>query len=462
MRKKPVSLAITRPAAILEEALGALRIYFVGWLGMFLRKRKYHHFLLACFVLLYACALGMQSQESPQASHDTLMSNVLKKYSKFLDYQPDESMQKWLMQADQISEKYTDDVYLDHLMNAEAYRQQGQLEFNNRILRQLKIPLGDQSFSIALRNSDIGKMLFVACDWTSEWYLYRRMLDSWAAYVAQYLVQHRKESADNLRVLQGALKDGDELAVNAATKKIFHQVASISSKDVIKYMTQELMPVFVSYLCVTHLFDAIKRHYLLDRSHATSILTLLSSAVLGSTKGAEPEAVSLFDLIEAHWIAGMPLRIIKTGVLDQVNDSLQRFGLLPAWSSSFCYLFSKRIAFMFLFMRWSTQSFLQPLLLEAVINNRQELLEQLELPADKQPTATIKHIVSGGYGTVFPLWLGLKAEKYSSWQTMLNAVIMLPAVVKLVRKFYPIVQQFFTKKEAAAQTVAVVNQGGVT
>jgi len=415
--------------------------------------------------LMVSETVGAQISAAVPAE-DVRMAAVMAKYSKFMDYQPDERTQAVLLDANHCVDRYTNDDFLDHLLNAEAYRQKDQLAFNNTILYQFDVPWGDQAFSVALRNSDLGKLLFVGLEWGIEWYLYRHILSWWCDVVVTLLMQHRKEYVEALQTIQSSLKKGDDQALEKAVAQVHNLVFTASSRELLGQLTRDLLPVAATYLCLSHTFEALKKYYLLDRSYAQNILMLAATSLLGIKKLNKGEPISVFELIEGNWISGMPLTILRTGMLEQVNGFLQRCGVLPAWSSGTMYLFTRRVVFWILFMRWSITSFLQPRLFEIIMNDHQEVLKKLQSTSDSQSLAAnitqdqkeLKKTMKDGYASTFPLWLAFKAEKYSSWQTMINLVIMVPAVVCLARKIYMMVQKG-NAQNAAGNPIVGVDKG---
>lgn len=459
-----VFLAIHRGIAIFIWGVFNHKLWWGLIISMlFIRKKQKYFFLLLIMVAMLTNVVGEQSSCDVPID-EARLAPFMAKYAHFIDYQPDEHIKSVLLDADRCVERYTNENFLDHIVNAEEYRQKEQLAFNNKVLYSLDVPWGDQQLSLALRNSDLGKILFVGLEWGIEWQIYSSILSWWTDFVAASLLQHRSEYIDALQAVQDNLENGNDQALKDSVSHVHDLVYAARCKDTMMHLTRDLLPVVATYLCLGHAFELLKKYYLLDRSHAQNILMLAATSLLGLNKLNTQDPISIFDLIEGNWMMGMPLTILRTGILDQVNGFLQRCGILPAWSSSSMFLFARRVAFWLLFMRWSISSFLQPKLFEYVMNNRHEILTLLRESSDVSGVGVdrtaLKKIIKNCYPTMFPQWLAFKAEKYSAWQTIINVVIMTPAAVSLARKIYTMIQQFNDKNAAGEKIPAGVDNDG--
>ncbi len=420
---------------------------------VFNNKIQTFYFLLLglCGALFVLAAVNAQGEESAEAR----VAQVMKKYSTIIDhYSSKETIQKYIDKGDDYAKRYTDEQFLDHLINAEEYRKKDQQAFNDTILYQFNIPLNDQLTPISLCNGDLGKMLFVLLEWGNEWHLYRNMLNFWTDFSTDQMMLQRKEYIDALQAMQDSIDNHDDKALEKATDQIHKLVFDTGTNWILGKMTRELLPSIGINIALDGTFQSLKKHFLLDQLQSENILTVLATSLcnVGKIKhyhDAAQSQPSMFELVEKEWFSNLPLTILKTGVLDQVNGLLQDHGLLPKWTTENTYHFTKRIAFMLLFMRWSIQSFLQPKLFEVVMKKHQLLLEILQSTDDNKPL--LKNMLSQGHKSSFTLWLGLKSEKYTSWQTVLNLVMIVPAIVVLAQKLYTMIQQPGTQNDGNLQ-----------
>lgn len=420
-------------------------------------------------MILMTSVNSVGEQNDPLVSSENArLTSVMTQYAKFIDYQPDEHMKDILLDAEHCADRYTNDDFLDHLLNAEAYRQKDQLAFNDKILYELNVPLGEQMLPVALRNSDLGKALFIGLEWGIEWQLYSCTLQWWINDVVTTMMQQRKEYITVLQAVHDSFEKGDDQALKKAVDQLHGIVYVTHGKDFVMRLAHDLLPVVATCLCLGHAFELLKKYYLLDRTYAQNILVLAVTSLLGLKKFDVQKPISVIELVEGNWVAGMPLTVLRTSVLEQVNNFLQQCGVMPAWSSGSMFLFARRVAFWLLFMRWSITSFLQPKLFEHIMNNHQNILATLRDMPEGQARGgaasqeSLKQTVKLGYASMFPHWLAFKAEKYSAWQTLINIVIMAPAAVWLVRKIYNMVQQFNKQNTEGVALPAGVDQGGAS
>jgi hypothetical protein len=431
---------------------------------MFLVKRI-HYFLFYLFITLNSLAYYITALP---LSSNAQLATVMKKYSSYIDnYQISAQTQKHLDNAEQYIDRYTNDEFLDHLLNAEEYRQKAQLNFNNTSLYQFNIPLGAQTIPVALCNSDIGKIFFVFTDWSLEWCLYRRILRLWITIATDHIRGHSKEYLNALMDVRKDLESGNVQALEKAVIRIHNLMYSLKCKEVVAHMIHNMLPTIGTYLLLSHFLETLKQYFLLDHSSAQNIFMLLVASVFGTKHRDDQRPVALFDLIEGNWMSGIPLTIIKTGILDQINNVLKRVGMLPDWSSGMPYLFIRRVAFLFFFMRWTVTSFLQPKLFEIIIQDYEMLICGLEEPVEKNETQqkTLQQDffakeLQAGYQSTFALWLSCKSEKYSSWQTMTNLIIMVPAVVTLAQKLYTLIHYYNTQASTDIKSSVAADKDG--
>ncbi len=422
--------------------------------------------------LLFLCLIGVSGALFVSAlyAHDEQNDNarvarVMKKYASYIDdYESNEKVQKWIAKGEAYADRYTDEQFLDRLVNAEAYRQKDQLAFNNKILYQFDIPLENRTINVALRNGDIGKMLFVLLDWGNEWLAYRNILNCWTKFAVKQFALKRNEYVGALTAMQESIDKGDDQALEMATDKIHKLVLDMSFGDIMGRMAGELLPSMGLYFLVGQSASALQQYYLLDQTQTQNMLTVMLSELFGiksidDQKNSVPKPTEVVDFVQRNVFDAMQLSTSRVGLLEQVNSFLQKHGSLPEWRSDNKYLLARRVAFMALFMRWGIKSFLQPKLFEIIINNHQALLETLKTTTDKQlllaslthvtnKQDALKTILQDGYSSTFSSWFVSKAEKYLAWQTILNVVLMLPSISDLAQKTYEIIKDFNKKNEA--------------
>lgn len=371
---------------------------------------------------LFSCCSLASSYATEQETQEARIAAIIKKSKKYSENQE---------LREKIKQKITKiKTLIAQHKDTEKKRVLQQEEFNNRILYQFNITSDNPLY---IRNSDVGKGIFLLLDWGIEWCLYQRLHTYWADFASSFIAQ-------NLDEFKGAIT---QISPEETSQQALQEfLARMQKKEFFLCIAREHLPTIATHLLLEHLANSLRHYYLLDRTATQNTLQLLIANLVGiKSFDNGKETPSLFDRIEAMFKSEMPFSMLRSGILNQINNALQEesffsIKLMPDWTQNASYNLAKHITFLGLFVPWSMTAFLQPKLIETIILNKESLL-------NARDKTDVQKIILETHKNKFPQWLTLKAERYSRWNTIANIAVMSPTVAKNI---YTFVQDFKTNQ----------------
>lgn len=412
------------------------------------------------FIIIFCClgkTTGCQASNALSSGSVTTPDQEQKYEHLINKYASPSKLKVYREKAQRYKQKYNDKSFIDHVTNAEKYRQQAQIDFNNQIAYEWKIPNLTPPFFLSIRNGDLAKIGCFGIEWIFEYFFYKQITHFLVNHVLSELQLHSNEVLQTLETISANLEKNNDQDLSEAMQKMHALCIDMHPHSSTDWAQQPLPLMIATNIIFEHIVHALKKYYVLDNENFPKELALLGAQLLGiNQRKTFVNHINPFDLFEVNYISTMPSTIIKTSLSHFFVNTARSYGLLPTWYDYSSIVIAKRIAFSVLFMRWSMNNLFKPLWFDHVIHHRKELCDLLKKQEsspqnDQSSEDLLKNFVTEGYAPSFSLWLTAKADKYSTWNGLINIAALTPACIKTATWIYKTISTLYSQTNVPQQ-----------
>lgn len=325
--------------------------------------------------------------------------------------QTDEFINQQIEQANHFLEKYTDNEFLDAILNADALSEKRQREFNQTLLYDASLELGSLYLPIGIYNADLQNASHLGFSWSLEWWFYTMFTKQ----LTQVYVQHL-------------------LASKADTSYFLCNTPLLNKK---------IISIVFAYALISVISKQISTQYLLHEKLEQMSLPPASSYFPASTK-----ASLLTQYSPQAWE-------------NVVTDFFQKLGWMPVWTEYFSYQLTKEFTTLLTWLCWYERSIARPLfqarldksndvlknMIDALdhVTKAQKLSEQ-DLATVTDTQRALHRFVLESIHKPFAQWLVTKTTQLTIFRSISSMIIATPAWYQAGKLAY---QMYHTVKESA-------------
>lgn len=388
-------------------------------------------YFLLCVHLLFVGFLCCQKA--------TQSTNSAKYYEQI--QKTEESLDSSIAKAEKLEQKYASDEFINKFVNAEKIRIEKQEQFNNKILFGVNLPINESGVQVNVYNRDLMLLGVAAGQWGIEFVLFKLLAGILRGAVLDLSLQQPV-------ILSKLLKDLDRAIQEKNEEQIKH-----NARELEKFVGSSLRKCWPKYLCANVVFSLAANiihqtqdYYLLNSMFKQNLIDFAFMMFLHKTSSV-PIDDSLTSFLSDKSIAGLPFDLVQTTVLDMLTSFLCQYGLIPDWVTGNKFDLVRRITFTGIFIWWAQRNIYKPIILNYLVSVRKDLILELDkinvgdLDVQKQAEQNLKNILNNLPQCSFALWETNMRKNFAQWQTILNLVLLTPAVFKIGRWIYDLNKQ---------------------